>query len=499
MLLALPALAATWGVLVASAPGPYTTPDSVFYLSLAERMAEGQALAAPPGTGSLGAFPPLYPLALAALVAAGVEAMTAARWVGAAAFGAASLLVALVAARRADSLAVGLVAGVVYALSFDLYVYAGSALSESLFVLLTLATLVALAAHLRHPSARTLVPLAALATAATLSRYAGVAVALAGAAALVRARRRREAVLLAVVPFAAALAWSLWAGGSGRAPTFNPIGGIEVLRGFRAASRWVLPVSMFWPERLFITLLLVTVAAGLAVAGRRPRALSARDPLHSVLGLFAVAYLAVLVVYRVFLDASGRLDGRLLAPLQAVAVLACVPALAALARRSRVNRLVVALAGLGILAGLADQAFWWVVRGRHDDGLRRRGYAAAVWQRSEVMRAIAGLDPRQPVYSNGPDAVFLITGRSTRMLPQLRLQYRGRPDPDYPARLRAMAADVGREDGVVVYFHAITARRSYLPSQPALEASLPLVPVHRDEVGVLYRLGSQGSAPSGSG
>ena len=498
-----------------SAPGPYTTPDSVFYLGLADRVAHGQALAAPPGTGSLGAFPPLYPLTLAALVATGVEPMVAARWVGAFAFGAAAFLVALVAARRGGSVAVGLVAGLVYALSFDLYVYAGSALSEPVFVLLTLGALVGLAAHLRRPTAGALALAVALATAAALTRYAGVALALAGAAALVRAGRRREAVVFGVVPVAAAVAWTTWAGGSGRAATFNLIGGIEVLRGFRAVSRWFLPVSMFWPERLFITVLLVAVAGGLAATGHRRRASAtaagehpeqvessraARDPLSSVVVLFTVAYLGVLVAYRVLLDASGRLDGRLLTPLQAVAVLAGVPALAALARRSSAHRILVTVAGVGILAGLADQAFWWVVRGRHDDGLRRRGYAAAVWQRSEVIRTIAALDPHQPVYSNGPDVVFLLTGRPTHMLPQVREQHRGRPDPSYPARLRAMAADVRRSGGVVVYFHAITARRSYLPSQPALEASLPLVPVRRDGVGVLYRLGEAGHPPpSGAG
>jgi len=126
----------------------------------------------------------------------------------------------------------------------------------------------------------------------------------------------------------------------------------------------------------------------------------------------------------------------------------------------------------------------WTVGGASDVSVRRRGYTAAAWRESSVVKAVAAAADG-PVYTNGFDAVYLLTGRATLPLPAEKDYLTGRPNPHYADELAA----VRRSGGLVAYFGALTARRSFLPSQAELERSLSLQVVASDRVGTLYRLG----------
>jgi hypothetical protein len=101
------------------------------------------------------------------------------------------------------------------------------------------------------------------------------------------------------------------------------------------------------------------------------------------------------------------------------------------------------------------------------------------------MAGIAGQSPDVAVFSNGADAVFLLTGRETSVIPP-KLDYRTRrPNPDYDTELADLGAALAR-GGVLVYFQAVTARRSFLPSAAELQSRLGLRVVERDEVATVY-------------
>ncbi len=141
-----------------------------------------------------------------------------------------------------------------------------------------------------------------------------------------------------------------------------------------------------------------------------------------------------------------------------------------------------------MVAVLVVDAGIWIGDGVTDEGLDRRGYEARAWRDSAVVAAVAAAvdrEPRRPVYTNGFDAVFLLTGRPTLPLPAETNYLTGRPNPRYGEELAAMRGN----GGLVAYFDAVSARKSFLPTRTELERDLGLQPLTSDAVGTLYRVG----------
>lgn len=451
-LLALPPLAGLAAVLAATAKGLYVSPDAVFYVGTARNWLDGRGFTPPAGLPPVQHFPPLF----TALLAATGAPLGGARVLNALAFAGIVALVGLVVRARTASLAAGLVASVLAAAAADLLGSSASALSEPLFVLLALAGLAVLAAHLERPRPGLVVGAAALVAAACLTRYIGVAVVVAGAGVLVWRRRWVDAAVFGALGLLPLAGWLAWAGSGERSLAFHPFGWDYLGQAVRPFSRWLVP----WPGPPAGFVLAVALVVAGAVFVRR-----LGSPLFVA---FGAAYLAVLVAYRLLTDATGRLDARFLLPLHAVAILVAVPAL----WRRTVPAVVVAVLVLAqVASGLS-----WTVGGLSDDSIARRGYTAAAFDRSRVLASI----PEGPVYSNAFDLIEFRGGEASP-IPAKKDYLTGRTNPAYEAELRSM-------HGYIAYVDAVTFRRSFLPSRAELEAALPLDVVASDDVGTLYRI-----------
>ena len=476
------ALVGMAALLVVNRLGPYTSPDSVFYVGTARNLLDGAGFVPPPGTHPLANFPPLLPLLLAGIGGLGIDPLDVVRWLNPLLFGAIVALSGAVVRRRTGSAAAALVAAGVVLAARDLLAAGGSALSEPLFIVLALSGMAALARFVDGDGPRWLWLSTALVAASFLTRYVGVTVVVAGTITLLRSGRRKEAAVFAAVGMLPVAAWLAWAGsGSGRLAVHLP--DLRYLtRGLDSASRWVIPAAV--PTALRVGLAAVVVVV--VVLGCRRAVRPGPDALASLLGTFAVLYLGLLLLDRVFLDATGRIDARFLAPLHVVAVVLLALPAWRLWESGLVPRRPVAVVAGVLLALQVGQAGAWVSGGLTDDGVARRGYAAADWEQSPVLAAVADLDPAVRVFSNGADAIFLHTGRVTEQVPA-RIEYRtGRANPDYAGELEAVRSALAA-GGVLVHFQAITARNRFLPPAAELEARLGLRVVDRDEVGTLYR------------
>jgi hypothetical protein len=303
----------------------------------------------------------------------------------------------------------------------------------------------------------------ALAGAAFLTRYVGIALIVAGVAALLWRRRWLAAGTFGVATLAPVALWLLLTdgGASDRSLAFHLFGGDYLGQAVRPFARWLLP----WPgPPVGFLLAVVLVAAGVVLARRAPA-----TPLTWLLVAFTVAYLVVLLANRTFTDATGRLDARFLAPLHVVAILLAVPAL------YRLKGPALYVAGALVVAQVAG-AVAWTAGGLTDDSIRRRGYTAAALERPALL-ATAG----EPLYSNAPDAVWFITGRPALAIPAEKDYLTGEPNPHYAEQLAAMR-------GYLAYFDAITFKRSFQPSRAELEAARRLEVVTQDQLGTLYRI-----------
>ena len=198
-----------------------------------------------------------------------------------------------------------------------------------------------------------------------------------------------------------------------------------------------------------------------------------------LLPAFAVTYLAVLVVDRVLLDASGRLDLRFLAVLHVVAVVGLLPWL----HRNLTGRArpAAAAAGLVLLTLHGVQAASWVADGLTDTSVGRRGLTAAAWDDSPVLAAVVALPPAVTVYSNAPEAVFLLTGRAASPLPAHTDYLSDRRRPDYEAERAALAERLSADQAVVVWLRPYAFRQRLLVPVD----DLGVEPVVEDDVATL--------------
>lgn len=212
LIVALAALAVAHALARTASHGAAFTADGVSYLSAAETLLAGEGL----GTHRGGVFllwPPFFPMLTAFIGLFGVEPSEAGRLLNAAAFGLIVLLAGLWSRSVLRSRLAVAGAAVAILVAPLLNERAAFFMAETLFALLTLLALVQMDAFLRGRDDR-LLPAAVLAALAALTRYAGLALLIAGTLApLLRrdtplAGRLKRAVLFGAVsalPLALAL------------------------------------------------------------------------------------------------------------------------------------------------------------------------------------------------------------------------------------------------------------------------------------------------------
>ena len=489
--LALPAVIGTVALLVVTRKGVYASPDSAFYVGTARNLLDGHGFSAPPGSPPLSHFPPLFPLLLAGIGwVTGLDPLDVAGIVNPVLLGVTAVMVAVVVHRRSGSAGLGVAASAAVVVAVDLLVYFASALTEPLFVVLVLGAMVSLAAAVDRGGRGWWVAAVAGTAGACLTRYVGVALVVAEVGVLLavggvgRQAWRRAALVggASVVPL---VVWLAVAGRGNRPVVVHLFDAEYWVSGARSLSRWVLPPYVSWPVRGLATAVVVAallvVAATVGGRSRRPPKPERPDVLGLLLPAFAVTYLAVLVVDRVLLDASGRLDLRFLAVLHVVAVVGLLPWLDRhLTGRARPAA---AATGLVLLTLHGVQGASWVTDGLTDTSVGRRGLTAAVWDDSPVLAAVAALPPDVTVYSNAPEAVFLLTGRAASPLPAHTDYLSDRRRPEYAAERAALAGRLATDQTAVVWLRPYAFRQRLIVPV----AELGVTPVVDDDMATLSR------------
>ncbi|MFP5319549.1 MAG: phospholipid carrier-dependent glycosyltransferase [Acidimicrobiia bacterium] len=493
---------ATAVALVVTRRGAYLSPDGLAYVGTARGLVDGLGYTSPPGSPPVGNFPPLYSLVLAGVGAFGPDPLTAARFVNPVLFGLIVLVVGLVARRLTGSLALAFAAQVLVAAGVDFLAYATSALSEPLFLLLSMLALAAVGAFLARRRPAFLLAAALLAAAACLTRYVAVAAVAAGAAGLVLLspgprRAWRSGFAFAAVAVAPLLGWFSWVQSregraTNREAVFHAPGADYVVDALRNASTWVATDWLSWPARGVVAAVVVaalaffTRRAGGANANPRPAPPPSRRPaaLAALAALAVAAYLGALVVDRFLFDVTGRLDDRFLLPVHAGAVVLGVWAVRGvdLARSHAVRLGLSAIVGLQVANGAL-----WVWDAVDDPASRPGGFTAPAWTASEVIDQVRALPEGATVFTNQPDALWFHTGRAAASIPEERALLTGEENEDFEAELVAMADAMSR-GGVLVYFTATPSRSVFLPTPAELERALPLQRAVADEVAVAYVL-----------
>lgn len=485
--------------------------DSFVYMSSAEGIATLRGYARQTGEGSMRptiGFPPGYSFSLAVLKWTGIDLHAGTRLLGGLGFSSMVLLVGVGVGVATGSAGLALLTAVLVLSSPTLIDVHSWALSESVYLPLSLAGILLTTGYLESGDAKLLV-LGGLAVGmSTLTRYAGLSLALAllGCIALRYGSAERRGRLmvaafaaLSLGPIAAFLARNvLVSGGLANRPGLNwqaPEAAL-IKRTEGIVASWLVPIPDLqlpdWLNLALASLLLLGLAIG-TVRGLRAVTSWRREPgsrllpwIISALGVHALIYLAVLFAAMSVADPNiqvgfSAVGERLLAPLHLDLLLLIPLSLYAGWQRIGSPRRLLVL-GAGLIFSVA-QVFGGAekVADLRKDG---RGFNSIAWRSSPTMAYIRELS-ELPIYTNNVAAVYLLGGRYSSFIPeQYNISTRS-ARPDYPNDLDRMHQRIREEWGILAILGG--SPRGRLEPEYLAELSNGLTLVEEFSDGLIYR------------
>lgn len=424
-------------------------------------------------------YPPLLSVLLAGIGLPGLDPYRAARLLNIFLLAANTGLLGLLGLRMTRSQTAGIFLALLFAANAQLFKIHAYVLSEPLFLFLSLLSFLFFDHSLESSSPSRLTRFSLLITGfltglAFLTRYSGLALIATFLAATFllqpgwRSRFIKMAQFLAgaLPPIAAWFVRNLLIAGNATNRTFqfHPILLPNIRLGLRNIAQFLTPFES-WQAGLFtsglLTVLLVTI--GVLLLGwllyRAYRLLSGGQPDDALLfttSLYIFAYLGAVLFSMSFFDASTKFQQRILAPLYVAWMIILVAAISRIwesARNSRVLNLYFPRFAVYFLAiamlGFSAFGLQGTLTELREDG---QGYASWKWRASIVMADLKKLPPDIMIYTNTPPAVYLVTGRASRVIPSSLDPVDNLPRRDYDQNLALMRADLIAGRAVLALF-----------------------------------------------
>ncbi len=453
--------------------------DSAAYIAGARSILQGKGYSDVWLDSSLEAithYPPFLSLCLAGLGLFGVDPLRGARILNIILFGANTILIGLLGWRMTRSRAAGLWLAALFMLDASLLRVHLFAMSEAPYITLSLAAFILFELYFSRQRQTSMLILAGVASGlAFLTRYSALALLPTFILALFlfnntptghvwRARLTASGLFLA-----GALPWmAVWfvrnmlAAGNATNRTFqyHPITADNIQPGFFNTSQFLMPVEA-WRQVLakaglwewFIAFLGLAVLFWLA--GRTwqliksQRSAPASGILTFTTGLYGFGYLCAVLFSMSFFDASTKFQPRILAPVY-VCLLVLMVAFGTWLwqknnRASRIFVMTLAAVTLGFSAYGSAQAV-------ADFKTAGQGYASWKWHDSVIMASLKALPAGVAIYTNTPPAVYLVTGRASRVLPTPVDPVDNHARNDYKQNVAEMRADLLSGKAVLALF-----------------------------------------------
>jgi hypothetical protein len=445
-------LAGGWLLTYSTPQGLGLNDDSIAYIAGARSILDGQGYreAWLVSNGPVTHFPPGYPAVLALLgFLTGLDPLRGARVLNSALFGLNVFLAGWLGWRMTGSRLVGLLVAAGTLLSSSLLYIHARAMSEPLYIFLTLLSFLVLdeyfvrspAVQLRvsraAPASLLLVTLGCLLGWAYLARYAALsllATMLAGLLILHENWRKRwqDAALLALSAFPWMLGWSIRnrvLGGSftNRVLSWHPVSFENWELGVETLAEFIVPFNL-WRNRLlavpglfegFLLAIGLALFAWVVYKGAprflRPAQAAMPGVLSFTNGLYVIVYLAALATTMTLFDPATRFQVRILSPIY-ISLLLLLAGLGVWVwrRKTAAWRVAVVFLAIGILSMFAYSQVRFV-QGLHAAGGALTGEN---WFTSNVSAALEQVPPEALILSNDPGVVYLYTGRPSGVLPR---------------------------------------------------------------------------------
>jgi hypothetical protein len=417
-------------ILYATRWGAALSDDSYFYIHAARDLLSGNGFTLTPH------FPPSLPLWLSAVGLLGLDPLEAIRWTNAFAFGVNVFLTGWLIRMISNSPIFSLVGALLFLASNTLIEAHAWAMSEPLYISLSLLGFGFILRAIRKECFPTLILAGIVFGLAAATRYIGVSLLIAATLVLIslqtisypnlHKKRFQYGFGFTLAGAAPLLAWMtrnqlLTGQPTTRVLAWHPIEGSQWLAGINTILLWISPgrlvhgKEIYWLAAaglLFVTWLYVTARRDRNHLGHQILTLL-RSPGVLLLLLYVFSYLGLLVLARMLFDPRIPLDGRLLSPVLSTALILTMVLFAKLwSARGVWVRAFLVMALFFLLVVNSTRSFE-MVRSYHENG---RGYASARDHISETYAYLRN-KPDIPIYSNARAAVYFWTGRDTQPIP----------------------------------------------------------------------------------
>ncbi len=392
------------------------------------------------------------------------------------------------------------------------------ALTEGLFIFLSLSGLVSLSRFIETKRIAWLIASAAVIALTLLTRYVGVALVITGVLVLLfvngRTFRRRcfDAFSFGLISCAPMALWAVrnmraGQGMSDREFVFHPAGRRQIVAGLSTVSSWLFMGKVRTDYRVIFFMVEVAAASLFVIyllRRRRANALVNRNhpdnaatdeaetlrkrlgslPLPIIFLVFIVSYVAFLIFTASFVDADTVFDDRALVPVH-VAAIVLVSGLAwkvfASLRDIRKIRITFVALAIILLGSYSIRGAMWLIHARQDG----QGYASRAWKESETIARVKNLPAGVSIFSNGYDAIYYLTNRPAMYLPEKVKHSTGRENGNYAAEVESMGKELKERSGRLVYFNTLP-ERWFLPAEVELKRRLSLRSVETNVDGSVY-------------
>lgn len=464
------------GLLIYATPfGPGLINDSVIYLGGAQNLLAGNGYSRTSGGGEIKPItvnPPFYPIIVAAVSLLGFSFIQSGWLISLACFFFNTILVGALLRKlvKSDWMAVF---GAALFLVSDAFIRAHTfALSEPLFITLSLGTVLCLAHFLEKRRLWLLILAAVLVNLSILTRYIGVATLAAGLLALAvflpdwKSRIKYGLIFLGA-SLASLLAWfgrNLTVSGNAadRSIGFHPLTSDKVREGVVTLWTWLLPERFNLVEKgpFFWDLLTYTLLAALVIGAaffwirvlqKMKTEIASTNRLAMILAAWAVAYFGALLFSLTFADASTALENRILTPMFVFLQMLFIYGMEKWLSTQRRGLMLAGLAAaLLVFLSLAYDGRREVID-LHVDG---QAYASSYYRNSPTIDAVKRLPANVILYSNRVPAINLLAERNAYAMLAPVDPLTREPRPDYRETLMSIRGRLLDGRVVVVAFEA---------------------------------------------
>jgi hypothetical protein len=505
LLLGLMAVAGVYLVLLATRHGVGLGSDSAVYIAAARNWLAGYGLSwvsAGMEASPVTLHAPLYSLVLAGLQVLSIDPLAGARFVNALSFGLEVFLIGYLLKRAIGASLFSLLGSLLLLAMGELIGIHSWAMSDPLYLALSLLGIALLSCFLEWPRWFLLAAAAIAVGLACLTRYVGLALAVACSSALLldsragwRGRLLNSGLLLmlSVGPMGAWFGRNLLLTGQAGGREFGWYWDMlspAVGQGLPIALNWFLPLrlvtwlvqrpAMLWP----------LAAGGLLIVGlllwREVKA-GPGGALRLIV-LYLVLYCGSIVFTSVFFKPGSDIDERILFP----AFVCLLAILMSVLRklwdyRNRLLRGAVVLLCVVLVRNKLVYSYW-IVHNLQQDGQR---YASSAWRESPTVAAVESLSP-SIIYTDDIAAIYLLANRFSYSIPRRLDAVTNASLPGYPEALRRMRDRIASGEAMLVLFQP----NSVPPDMAPLgDLTWGLTPIYMSADGVIYGSAAPGEVP----